>query len=84
MSSQVLTQTAPAPAGALAQLLGLPRLQGQRFGLKGGEVAIWLGTDAPEELAALVPLRRMNDGRVLGLNELETRLYLQLDEGVTP
>lgn len=84
MSSQVLTQTAPAPAGTLAQLLGLPRLQGQRFGLEGGEVAIWLGTDAPEELAALVPLRRMNDGRVLGLNELETRLYLQLDEGVTP
>lgn len=67
MSSQVLTLDAPAEASALAQLLGLPRLQGDRFELQNGEVAVWLGEDAPQQLAALKPLRRPNDGRALGL-----------------
>ena len=76
MSSQVLTLDAPAEATALAQLLGLPRLQGERFELQNGEVAVWLGTDAQTQLAALLPLRRPTDGRQLGLTAQDTAALL--------
>ncbi|GHG04369.1 LytR family transcriptional regulator [Deinococcus piscis] len=77
MSSQVLTLDAPAEASALAQLLSLPRLQGERFELQNGEVAVWLGTDAQTQLAALKPLRRPTDGRQLGLTREDAAALLQ-------
>lgn len=77
MSSQVLTLDAPAEASALAQLLGLPRLQGERFELQSGEVAVWLGTDARTQLGALLPLRRPTDGRQLGLTREDAAALLQ-------
>ncbi|WP_261663076.1 LCP family protein [Deinococcus sp. Marseille-Q6407] len=77
MSSQVLTLDAPEEASALAQQLGLPRLQGERFELRSGEVAVWLGNDARSQLAALLPLRRPGDGRQLGLSDHDTAALLQ-------
>ncbi|MDN8921195.1 hypothetical protein Q0O81_14105, partial [Staphylococcus aureus] len=43
-ASQVLTLDAPGPASEVAGLLGLPRLQGERFDLQENEVAVLLGT----------------------------------------
>ncbi|SEJ88627.1 transcriptional attenuator, LytR family [Deinococcus reticulitermitis] len=54
-ASQVLTGQDVAAAGALAELLGLPRLQGERFPVSAGEIGILLGTGAAQELAALLP-----------------------------
>lgn len=54
-ASQVLTGQDVAAAGALAELLGLPRLQGERFPVSAGEVGILLGAGAAQELAALLP-----------------------------
>ncbi|MFC4638064.1 LCP family protein [Deinococcus hohokamensis] len=51
--SQVFTGDAVAEANELAEALGLPRLQGERFPVRSGEVGIVLGTDAREALAAL-------------------------------
>lgn len=77
MSSQVLTLTAPHEASAIANLLGLPRLQGERFNLAEGEVGIWLGSDARDTLAALMPLRRVSDGAALGLTRDDASAILQ-------
>ncbi|WP_295816442.1 LCP family protein [uncultured Deinococcus sp.] len=52
-ASQVFTQQEVAQAGALADALNLPRLQGERFPVAAGEVGILLGTDAGTHLAAL-------------------------------
>ncbi|MDO4262919.1 MAG: LCP family protein [Deinococcus sp.] len=76
MSSQVLTLDATSEASTLAQLLGLPRLQGERFELQPGEVAVWLGTDAQTQLAALLPRRRVTDGRQLGLTRSDAAAVL--------
>lgn len=54
-ASQVFTDQDVADANALAELLGLPRLQGERFPVEVGEVGILLGVDAREHLAALFP-----------------------------
>lgn len=54
-ASQVLTGPEVAAAGVLAELLGLPRLQGERFPVGAGEVGILLGSGAAQELAALLP-----------------------------
>lgn len=52
-ASQVFTGQDVAAAGVLADTLGLPRLQGERFPVQAGEVGILLGTDARQSLAAL-------------------------------
>ena len=53
VSSQVFTQQDVGAAETLADLLGLPRLQGERFPVTPGEVGILLGTDATRQLAGL-------------------------------
>lgn len=52
-ASQVFTQDDVQAAEELADTLGLPRLQGERFPVDSGEVGILLGADAPQSLAAL-------------------------------
>lgn len=52
-ASQVITGLEVAAASQLADTLGLPRLQGERFPVGPGEVGILLGTDARQSLAAL-------------------------------
>lgn len=52
-SSQVFTGSDVRAASELADTLGLPRLQGERFPVEAGEIGILLGTDARESLAAL-------------------------------
>ena len=52
-ASQVFTQGQVSAATLLADTLGLPRLQGERFPVSEGEVGILLGTDAADSLAAL-------------------------------
>ncbi|MFD1731341.1 LytR C-terminal domain-containing protein [Deinococcus malanensis] len=51
--SQVFTTDAVNEANLLADALRLPRLQGERFPVRSGEVGILLGMDARESLAAL-------------------------------
>ena len=51
--SQVFTTDAVDEANLLADALQLPRLQGERFPVRSGEVGILLGMDARESLAAL-------------------------------
>lgn len=58
-ASQVFTDQSVADAGALAETLGLPRLQGERFPVEAGEVGILLGVDAREHLAALFAYARL-------------------------
>ncbi|CAM3606003.1 LCP family protein [Deinococcus saxicola] len=58
-ASQVFTDQDVADAGALADLLGVPRLQGERFPVEAGEVGILLGVDAREHLAALFPYAQL-------------------------
>lgn len=58
-ASQVFTDQDVADAGALADLLSLPRLQGERFPVEPGEVGILLGVDAREHLAALFPFAQL-------------------------
>ncbi|MFC5849732.1 LCP family protein [Deinococcus petrolearius] len=53
VSSQVFTQQDVGAAETLADLLGLPRLQGERFPVAPGEVGILLGADAARQLAGL-------------------------------
>lgn len=55
-ASQILTGQDVEAANDLADTLGLPRLQGERFPVEAGEVGILLGTDARQSLAALLPL----------------------------
>ncbi|MDB5044624.1 MAG: cell envelope-related transcriptional attenuator [Deinococcus sp.] len=52
-ASQVFTGSDVGAASELADTLGLPRLQGERFPVEAGEIGILLGTDARETLAAL-------------------------------
>lgn len=52
-ASQVFTQDSVQAAEDLADTLGLPRLQGERFPVDAGEVGILLGADALQNLAAL-------------------------------
>ena len=54
--SQVFTLDRAADAGALADLLGLPRLQGLRFSIAAGEVGLYLGKDAATTYAVLQKL----------------------------
>ncbi|CAM3606753.1 LCP family protein [Deinococcus frigens] len=58
-ASQVFTDQDVADANALADLLGLPRLQGERFPVEAGEVGILLGVDARAHLAALFPYAQL-------------------------
>lgn len=55
-ASQVFTQDNVTEAGHLAEALGLPRLQGERFPVGPGQVGILLGTDATGQLRALQDL----------------------------
>ena len=55
-ASQVFTQQDVAQAGALADLLNLPRLQGERFPVAAGEVGVLLTRDAQENLKELAAL----------------------------
>ncbi|MCP2015108.1 LCP family protein required for cell wall assembly [Deinococcus sp. HSC-46F16] len=55
-ASQVVTGPDVAAASQLADALGLPRLQGERFPVAAGEVGILLGADARQSLAALSAL----------------------------
>ncbi|GMA15835.1 LytR family transcriptional regulator [Deinococcus metallilatus] len=55
-ASQVFTQQDVQAATQLADTLGLPRLQGERFPVEAGEVGILLGRDARQSLAALSAL----------------------------
>ncbi|WP_051935472.1 LCP family protein [Deinococcus sp. YIM 77859] len=55
-ASQVFTGQDVRAAGELADTLGLPRLQGERFPVAPGEVGILLGRDARQSLAALQAL----------------------------
>ena len=55
-ASQVFTQQDVAQAGALADLLNLPRLQGERFPVAPGEVGVLLGRDAQDTLSQLAAL----------------------------
>lgn len=55
-ASQVLTGQDVQAATLLADTLGLPRLQGERFPVEAGEVGILLGADARQTLAALTAL----------------------------
>ncbi len=57
VSSQVFTQQDVGAAETLADLLGLPRLQGERFPVAPGEVGILLGADAAQQLAGLSAYR---------------------------
>lgn len=57
-ASQVFTDQEVRAATVLADALGLPRLQGERFPVGEGEVGILLGTDARQSLAALSALGR--------------------------
>lgn len=52
-ASQVFTGQDVEAASQLADTLGLPRLQGERFPVEAGEVGILLGDDARRSLAAL-------------------------------
>ncbi|WP_338014455.1 LCP family protein [Deinococcus cavernae] len=52
-ASQVFTQDNVRYAEELADTLGLPRLQGERFPVESGEIGILLGKDALPGLAAL-------------------------------
>ncbi|UQN07725.1 LCP family protein [Deinococcus sp. QL22] len=52
-ASQVFTGSDVRAASELADTLGLPRLQGERFPVGAGEIGILLGTDARDTLAAL-------------------------------
>ncbi|GBF07283.1 cell envelope-related transcriptional attenuator [Deinococcus aerius] len=52
-ASQVFTGQDVGAANTLADTLGLPRLQGERFPVGAGEVGILLGKDARQSLAAL-------------------------------
>ncbi len=52
-ATQVFTQEDVQAAEELADALGLPRLQGERFPVEAGEVGILLGADAQQSLAAL-------------------------------
>ena len=51
--SQVFTQSDVKVAQNLADLLNLPRLQGERFAVQPGQIGVLLGGDAPERFAAL-------------------------------
>lgn len=51
--SQVFTQSDVGAAGQLADLLGLSRLQGERFPIEDGQVGILLGGDARKVFAQL-------------------------------
>ncbi len=51
--SQVFTQSDVTAAQQLADLLGLSRLQGERFPVQDGQVGILLSADAPEHFAQL-------------------------------
>ncbi|WP_245895952.1 LCP family protein [Deinococcus irradiatisoli] len=51
--SQVFTQADVEAAQTLADELGLPRLQGERFAVEPGQVGVLLGSDAKEQFAAL-------------------------------
>lgn len=55
-ASQVFTQQDVAQAGALSDLLKLPRLQGERFPVAPGEVGVLLGRDAQDTLSQLAAL----------------------------
>ncbi|GGR61697.1 LytR family transcriptional regulator [Deinococcus seoulensis] len=55
-ASQVFTQQDVAQAGVLADLLNLPRLQGERFPVTAGEVGVLLGRDAQGTLSELAAL----------------------------
>jgi len=55
-ASQVFTAQDVEAAAQLADTLGLPRLQGERFPVEAGEVGILLGADARRSLAALSAL----------------------------
>ncbi|WP_291430741.1 LCP family protein [Deinococcus sp.] len=55
-ASQVFTQQDVAQAGALAEVLNLPRLQGERFPVAAGEVGVLLTRDAQEHLKELAAL----------------------------
>ncbi|MBB5235738.1 LCP family protein [Deinococcus budaensis] len=55
-ASQVFTGQDVEAASQLADTLGLPRLQGERFPVEAGEVGILLGADARRSLAALSAL----------------------------
>ena len=70
-ASQVFTGSDVGTASELADTLGLPRLQGERFPVEAGEIGILLGTDARETLAALRaypdgPAQTAPDGQGLG------------------
>lgn len=70
-ASQVFTGSDVGAASELADTLGLPRLQGERFPVEAGEIGILLGTDARETLAALRaypdgPAQTAPDGQGLG------------------
>lgn len=54
--SQVFTLDRPTEAGQLADLLGLPRLQGLRFAIERGEVGLYLGQDSTQAYAVLQQL----------------------------
>ena len=51
--SQVFTQSDVGAAQTLADLLNLPRLQGERFPVQPGQVGVMLGSDATRLFAAL-------------------------------
>jgi polyisoprenyl-teichoic acid--peptidoglycan teichoic acid transferase len=51
--SQVFTQSDVGVAQTLADLLNLPRLQGERFPVQSGQVGVMLGSDAATLFAAL-------------------------------
>ncbi len=51
--SQVFTQSDVEAAQTLADQLGLPRLQGERFAVEPGQVGVLLGSDARQRFAAL-------------------------------
>lgn len=55
-TSQVFTLDEIPGAGEVARLLDLPRLQGLRFPVASGEVAVYLGRDAATRYAALAAL----------------------------
>lgn len=55
--SQVFTLDRPGEAGQLADLLGLPRLQGLRFAIERGEVGLYLGQDTTQTYAVLKQLK---------------------------
>lgn len=67
--TQVFTQSDVAVAGRVADLLGVSRLQGERFPIEEGQVGVLLGKDARERFARLSAFAPQPPAEIMRVSE---------------